>query len=179
MAGGKGKIKNVIGKLKAKCKRMESRHNRLAIATAKLLERYKALKSSTQIIGESGEIRTATELQEAATELATRYNKDMIEWGMIHMREKRPDILEAHETELKGLKTWKEFSAKIQSLIAESRRKKVAESRAKKPAAAAPAPAAPAPAAPAPAAPSTPPAKPVVTESSSHPAVRMARRARH
>lgn len=166
----KKQIRMLAGKckrLKCKNKRIESQLARITPATAKLLERYKALKNSlsTRTIGEDGQ---DGDYRKAARELAERYNRDMTEFGVLLMAEKRPDILEAHGDELREAKTWKEFTALAEKFVKEAPKAPVSESAPGSTPQPAPAPAAdPAPA---------PAAAPVNEDV--HPAVAMASRSR-
>lgn len=154
-------------RLKKRFLRLESDHSKLAAATAKLLERNKALQETISTRpAKSGEEGQLTEYKTAAAELANRYNRDMVEFGLVTLQDKRPALFEKHGKSLAKCKTWSKFTETVARLVAESTeaptRRSVKESAPKAPAAPAAAPA---------------PAKaPVLAES--HPSVRMVGNAR-
>jgi hypothetical protein len=166
-----------VRRLRTRLRRSESQHNRLASATAKILERYRAQKDSTrgQNLGEDDQGRTIGDYKQAASDLAERYNRDMVEMGLLLFKAKRPELFEAHgETLRKTSRGWKHFYTQVEAIT-----KKAGGASALPPVVESAPPAAPA----APVPPSgTPPAAPVapapdLTEDV-HPSIRMTTRAR-
>ena len=157
-------------RLYKRCVRLESLNTRLSQATANLMERHKLLREefSTRVdLGEGDQSAKLEEALDAARSLAERYNRDMIDFGVLYMGVKQPAVLEAHREQLESCGTWKEFSKVSEQLIKRSAAKRpVNESR---PGSTKPAPAIPTPAVPT-------PVVPVVEEI--HPAVAMASRGR-
>ena len=104
------------------------------------------------------------EAMKAARELATRYNRDMIEFASLQLQRTRPALAEANAAALRACKTWNAYSALVESLIkAEAKKPKRPVTEA----------------APAPGTKPAPRAKPALTEAvANHPSLRMATRHR-
>jgi transcription antitermination factor NusG len=102
---------------------LESLHARLAETTANLLERYKAVRDlSTQApekLGE-GKEESLTEWQNAARDLASRYNRDMIRTTTGLLKVKHPALFESLKDKIAECKTFKQLEALIEKPLTEA-----------------------------------------------------------
>ena len=146
----------------AKRTRVESTLSKLSKASAKLVERHNAVLARVKTLEESG--GKDGEAMKAARELATRYNRDMIEFASLQLQRTRPALAEANAAALRACKTWNAYSALVESLIkAEAKKPKRPVTEA----------------APAPGTKPAPKARPALTEAvANHPSLRMATRHR-
>lgn len=146
----------------AKRTRVESTLSKLSKASAKLVERHNAVLARVKTLEESG--GKDGEAMRAARELATRYNRDMIEFASLQLQRTRPALAEANAAALRACKTWNSYSALVESLIkAEAKKPKRPVTEA----------------APAPGTKPAPKARPALTEAvANHPSLRMATRHR-
>ena len=146
----------------AKRTRVESTLSKLSKASAKLVERHNAVLARVKTLEESG--GKDGEAMKAARELATRYNRDMIEFASLQLQRTRPALAEANAAALRACKTWNSYSALVESLIkAEAKKPKRPVTEA----------------APAPGTKPAPKARPALTEAvANHPSLRMATRHR-
>jgi hypothetical protein len=99
----------------AKRTRVESTLSKLSKASAKLVERHNAVLARVKTLGESG--GKDGEAMKAARELATRYNRDMIEFASLQLQRTRPALAEANAPALNACKTWNAYSALVERLI--------------------------------------------------------------
>lgn len=99
----------------AKRTRVESTLSKLSKASAKLVERHNAVLARVKTLEESG--GKDGEAMKAARELATRYNRDMIEFASLQLQRTRPALAEANAPALNACKTWNAYSALVERLI--------------------------------------------------------------
>lgn len=117
---------------------LETRHKSLLRATGTILERYHALKKSTQaegfeedgtaprtvavkLLGEKKALeQKCADWEKTSRDLAERYNTDMIQVGTEHWKLKRPELFEKSQDRLKAAKTFEEFEQITADILKEA-----------------------------------------------------------
>jgi hypothetical protein len=159
------KLRSFIKRMKGKYVKLESAHRRLTAATATLLERYRTVKKhlTENGGGRPADQQSIEEYENAARDIADRYNRHMIEMGKLLMQAKQPGLYEANEDRFKRVRTWKQFGEVSQQVVAKRPLREGVQPPVKKPASSSS---------------TNPPPDPPLTETV-HPSVMMATRARH
>jgi len=102
---------------------LQARYEKLAEASSNMLAKYKELKESIvdgNVEGPEGLVERSQRFEEAAKELAGKYNKDMKEMGMAYIQLRRPDLWESYGEKLANCKTFDKFTEMSKHLVSEN-----------------------------------------------------------